>query len=247
MASNLKGYVEAIETMLRRWEHKNRAVPLSKGYCSRSVYLDTFIERAFTDQGFNVIRIYPVFIRYNAKDEVEHMMKQWFEQAIEKAKTVENPLIVLERVDTLYRAHHQYFANYLKEGIQIKHEATADKAEYTQFVPFMLCSNDDFDDEMQSHFSEGYAQFIKYTKLDSCSSLFVPYNAKNDVNKTTMLEETSKMLLDYQAAKALKEEKERQVKMEEEKEKQKAIEEGRMVQDPYTGEFILKPAKLNFN
>lgn len=242
MASNLKSYVEAIETMLGRWECKNRAVPLSKGYSSRSVYLDTFIERAFTDQGFNVIRIYPVYIRYNAQDEVEHVMKQWFEQAIEKAKTVENPLIVLERVETLYRAHHKFFADYVKQGIQIKHEATEDKAEHIQFVPFMLCSNDDFDDEMQSHFSEGYAQFIKYTKLDSCSSLGVPYNAKNDVNKTTLLEETSKMLLEYQAEKAQKEEQERIS----EQEKQKAIEEGRAGQDPYTSEFIIKPAKLNF-
>jgi hypothetical protein len=225
MASNLKSYVEAIETMLGRWERKNRAVPLSKGYCSRSVYLDTFIERAFTDQGFNVIRIYPVYIRYNTQDEVEHVMKQWFEQAIEKAKTVANPLIVLERVDTLYRAHHKFFTHYLQEGIQIRHEATADKAAYTQFVPFMLCSSDDFDDDMQNHFSEGYAQFIKYSKLDSCSSLVDPYNTKNDVNKTTMLEETSTMLLNYYAARTAQE-------------KQTTIEEGSMVQDPNTGDMV---------
>jgi hypothetical protein len=215
MSTYLRSYVKAIETMLGDWQAKDCATPLSKGYCSRSVYLDSFIEKAFQDQGFSVIRIYPAYIRYNAKDEVEHIMKQWFDEAIEKAKTVHNPLILLERVDSLYPSYHKFFANYVKDGIQIEH-ITERGDTSTQYVPFILCSSDDFDDDMATQFFHGYSQFIKPSRLDNCPSLQPRYNAKQDVNKNQCLIDTSERILAYQKAKR----------------------EHTIVQDPNTGEMV---------
>lgn len=187
----------AIESMLGDWQLRDCAVPLSKGYSSRSVYLDTFIEKAFSDQGFTVIRIYPVYIRYNTKDEVEHVMKQWFDEAIEKAKSVDKPLILLERVETLYSSYHKFFANYVREGIQIKH-SNEQGEEHIQYVPFMLCSDDDYHENISEHFFGGYSQFVKYSRLDNCPVLQKYYDIKQDINKTERLTDTSNRILAYQ-------------------------------------------------
>jgi hypothetical protein len=139
---SLERYVGYIEREITQWTSRNSENPckLVVGLYSYSAYIDSFVSEVLKHQGYEVIAVDFSLLEHVKSSEQQDFVIKLMNEASEKAKSMKNPLIQIERMDLLDNSYLSPIELWVETGPFFKNE-NDDKRTY---IPFFLTGCNEF-------------------------------------------------------------------------------------------------------
>lgn len=156
MARNegLQPYVKIIENHISIWKESNAKSPCKMviGLYSYSPGLDAFVEEVLKHQGHEIISLDMGLLRYVNTTETHEFLVNMLNDASTQAKSLNNPVIHIERLDLLDSYYMSSIELLVESGPFFKKEGDENK----HYIPFVLTSCSEFSYATRSQMTDYY-------------------------------------------------------------------------------------------
>lgn len=177
MARNkgLEPYVKIIENHMAQWKEKNAASPckLVLGIHTYGSGLEAFVEEVFKHQGYDVISLDFGLLHYVNSTETHEYVVKMLNDASTQAKTLDNPVIHIERLDLLDSYYMSSVELLVESGPFFKKEGDDNK----HYIPFMITGCSEFNYALRSQMTDYY--YMPDSALDYSPAVKKLHEAKN--------------------------------------------------------------------
>lgn len=188
---SLERYVSCIEKEITAWKERNLADPckLVVGLYSYSCNIDAFVSEVLKHQGYNVIPVDFSLLNNVPSPKRQDCVIKMMNDASEQAKSMQNPLIQIERLDLLDNCYMSPIELWVETGPFFKKE-NENKREY---IPFFLTGCNEFSYNLRVNMNDYF--YVSDMALDNspvANKLFIANKAVKEERRTLFQQEQVK-------------------------------------------------------